>query len=325
MLWQLLTLAAAFAWYAANTLGVRRSIGAVHLPRQLGNLEIAEAVPQRTLRWIAVAVAALLAAATAYTFSDLDHYVALYRQAANIGLTEPVLQRDAAFYLTRLPLLEVLHVLATVSVVLGGLLVFGLYALTGSVTFGGGRVRATPWAHAHLAVLLCALALVIAWGFQLASFQLVGGGGHDNGALTAQKRSSPPKAFMCRLFPPAESASRLIQPKLRPFGPSAVLVITRPWRSALTATWARPFAVVRMMALVCALRKVASSLKSTACGAFADLAQPAVRATIRHAVQIPYLMGPPYLPWLSPSRAANHFQIALLNSRLGGVPVRMAL
>jgi hypothetical protein len=189
VLWQAITFAAAFAWYAAHTFGVQRSIGAVHLPRQLGNLEIAEAVPRRTLRWIALALAATLAVATAYTFSDLDHYVALYRHAGTYGLTEPVLQQDAGFYLARLPLLEALHVLASVSVVLAGGLVVALYALTGSVTFGGGRLRATPYAHAHLAIVLCALALVIAWGFQLSAYQLVGGGGHDAGALNAVDRA----------------------------------------------------------------------------------------------------------------------------------------
>src|SRR5689334_4979775 len=69
--WQAATFLVAFAWFAAHTLGVYASIGAVHLPRRLGNLEIDEAVPGRILRGIAIGTAAVLALACAYTFSDL--------------------------------------------------------------------------------------------------------------------------------------------------------------------------------------------------------------------------------------------------------------
>jgi hypothetical protein len=47
----------------------------------------------------------------------------------------------------------------------------------------------TPHARAHLVALLAVLALVVAWGFQLDAYQLVGGGGSDAGALTAVDRA----------------------------------------------------------------------------------------------------------------------------------------
>jgi hypothetical protein len=188
VLWQVLTALAAFAWYAANTLAVNRSIGSVQLPQRLGNLEIAEAVPRSTLRLIALALAAVLALATAYTFSDLDHYVALYRSAEPVGLVEPVLGRDAAFYLARLPLAELLQLLALISVLMTLLLVAGLYALTGSLGTGRRRLRLTPHARFHMVALLAVLALVLAWGFRLDGLQLVGGGGRDGGALSPVDR-----------------------------------------------------------------------------------------------------------------------------------------
>ncbi len=187
--WQSATFLVALAWFAAHTLGVYASIGAVHLPRRLGNLEIDEAVPSRILRAIAVATAALLAVATAYTFSDLDQYVALARAAAPYGLSEPVLGQDAAFYLAVLPLIEVLHLLATVLVMLASLLVIGLYAITGSLAVSRRRVRITPHARTHLVILLAALALVVAWGFQLDAYQMVAGGGHAQGALSPADKS----------------------------------------------------------------------------------------------------------------------------------------
>ncbi len=188
-LWQATVLVAAFAWYAAHTLGLYRSIGSVHLPRRLGNLEIDEAVPARTLRNIALGIALLLAVATAYTFNDLGEYVALARAAPPLGVTENVLGQDASFYLATLPLLEILHLLATVSVLLTCLLVVGLYMLTGSFTVSRRSVRITPHARAHLMVLLCALALALAWGFHLDTYEVVAGGGHLGGALSGVDRT----------------------------------------------------------------------------------------------------------------------------------------
>lgn len=186
---QLGVLVVSTAWYAAHTLGVYRSIGSVHLPRRVGNLEIAEQVPRRVLRLIALGIAFLLGLATAYSFADLDHLVALYRHVVPLGLTEPVLRRDASFYLARLPLLETLNVLAAISVVLAAMLTVGLYALTGNLTIAQRRLRITPHARTHVILLMSALALVLAWAFHLDAYQLVGGGGSSHGALSAVDRA----------------------------------------------------------------------------------------------------------------------------------------
>jgi hypothetical protein len=186
---QLAVLLATLGWFAATTLGVYRSIGSVHLPHRLGNLEIAEAVPRPVLRGIALAIAAVLALATTYTFADLDHLVALYRHAGRFGMTEPVLGRDAAFYLAKLPLLETLHLLATLSVVLAVALAVGLYALTGSLAVSRRRLQLTPHARTHLTLLLCVLGLLVAWGFCLDALQVVGGGGARGGALSPVDRA----------------------------------------------------------------------------------------------------------------------------------------
>lgn len=188
VLWQAGTLAVLFLWFAAHTFAVYRSIGSVQLPRQLGNLEIAEAVPRRTLRSIALGFALLLALVTTWAFADYDHYVSLYRHSVSLGLRDPILQRDAAFYLARLPLLEVSHLMASIAVLLAAFVVVSLYALTGSFSIARRRVRITPHARIHLVVLLGSLALIIAWGFQLDALQLVAGGGTHNGVMSAVDR-----------------------------------------------------------------------------------------------------------------------------------------
>jgi len=189
LVWQSAAFAAAFVWYGAHLFAVARSIRSVLVPRRLGNIVIAEAVPPRLLRTIAIGSAAVLAVGTAASFGDLDHFVALYRGARAFGLVEPVLGRDAAFYLARLPLIETLHLYAAMATVLAFLLVITLYALTGSITIVDRRPRITPQARGHLVVLLTALALVLAWAFLLDAWRLVGGGGSDAGVLSAADRA----------------------------------------------------------------------------------------------------------------------------------------
>jgi hypothetical protein len=188
-LWQLAVAGAATGWYAIQTLAVYRSIGSVHLPRRVGNLEIAEAVPRRALRWISIAIAVVLGIVTAATFTDVPALVALSASAAPLGLQEPVLARDASFYLARLPLLETLHLAALLMVIFAAFVAAALYAMTGSITFAERRLRMTPHARNHLVALAALLALAVAWGFQLDTYAIVGGGGSAGGALAASDRS----------------------------------------------------------------------------------------------------------------------------------------
>jgi uncharacterized membrane protein (UPF0182 family) len=187
--WQAAVALAATLWYAAQTWAVYRSIGAVHLPRRVGDLEIAEAVPRRTLRWIALGTALLLGVITAMTFSDIPDLVSLYRHAVPLDIREPILGNDVSFYLARMPLLEALHLMALVMVLFGVFVTAALYALTGSITYGDRHLRATPHARSHLVVLVGILALVLAWGFQLDAWGIVGGGGSAQGALDAADRA----------------------------------------------------------------------------------------------------------------------------------------
>jgi uncharacterized membrane protein (UPF0182 family) len=189
LFWELVVGGTAAAWYAAQTLAVYRSIGAVHLPRRVGNLEIAEAVPRRVLRWIALAIAAMLGIVTAATFTDIPSLISLHHAAIPLNLREPVLGRDASFYLAQLPLLETLHLAALLMVLFGAFVASALYAMTGSITVAARRLRMTPHARVHLVALAALLALVLAWGFQLDTFTIVGGGGSAHGALDAADRA----------------------------------------------------------------------------------------------------------------------------------------
>src|SRR6266478_6612235 len=80
----------------------------------------------------------------------------------------------------------------------------------------------------------------------------------------SQKRSSPPKAFMCGCSLPDAINSRLIQPKLAPPGPSAVLVSTRPCHAGATATCAVFDGSCNTTTSVCFCKKAKSSPKLAA-------------------------------------------------------------
>jgi hypothetical protein len=226
LFWQSVTFVVAAAWYCANTLAVYRTIGSVQLPQRIGNLVIAEAVPGRVLRAVALAVGLLLAFATVLSFSDLHRLVALFRHGGQLDPFETILERDAGFYLTRVPLLETIHVAALLSVFIATLVTIGLYAVTGSLSVSGRKLSVTQHVRTHLVILATALALVTAWGFHLDTLRLVGGGGGAEGALTPVDRS-------VRL--PASTALGLV----------ALVVAVG---TGLALRWARPGVVLAMWA-----------------------------------------------------------------------------
>ena len=57
---QALVLLVAIAWITGNLLVVYRAIGSVQMPRRLGDLEIVEAVPRRTLLLTTVLIGVVL-------------------------------------------------------------------------------------------------------------------------------------------------------------------------------------------------------------------------------------------------------------------------
>src|ERR1035437_3004795 len=69
---------------------------------------------------------------------------------------------------------------------------------------------------------------------------------------------------MCGTSLPAAMNSRLIQPKLMPASPPAVLVMTRPCQAGATATLAEPFLSRNTMRSVWLFRNAASSPKLAA-------------------------------------------------------------
>lgn len=162
-----LAFAAAATWSLGNLYLVYRTIGSVHVPRRLGNLEIVEAVPRRYLVAGTVALGLLIAVLVSHRASGWWSSFALLGSKASVQLVDPVLQRDLTYYLFRLPWERTLQgFLATLSAVM--LVVTGaLYALVGAVRVVARRLVVVDWARTHLAGLLVVFALTLAVGFRL--------------------------------------------------------------------------------------------------------------------------------------------------------------
>jgi uncharacterized membrane protein (UPF0182 family) len=162
-------------WCLGNLYLVYRSIGSVHVPRRLGNLEILEAVPRRYLLMAAVAIGLLLAIAFSHGADGWWYVRALAGYRVSLGASDPVLGRDLGYYLYQLPWSRTVHSFITL---LSGVMlaVIGLlYTAVGAVRWTGRRLRVGDLARWHLAGLLAAFALALFWGYRLEPAEYVAG------------------------------------------------------------------------------------------------------------------------------------------------------
>jgi uncharacterized membrane protein (UPF0182 family) len=121
--------------------------------------------------------AAFIAAVLIGLYSASSWATWLYAlHATSFGRTDPILGRDIAFYLFRLPLLELLHGIALATVLLAIAGVAGSHVASGNVALDPIRgVIASGIAKRHLSLLAAALLLVLAFGAWLRIPQLLAG------------------------------------------------------------------------------------------------------------------------------------------------------
>lgn len=183
---QALVLVVAIAWITGNLLIVYRAIGSVQMPRRLGDLEIVEAVPRRTLLIATVLIGVVLGTLLSLGTGEWWRHAVLAAAAPHFGVLDATrLGNDAGYYVSVLPWLDVLQNRTLILVLAALGVVALLYAVIGSLRIRRGRIRASDYARAHLGVLLACLALVIAWGAMLDPAEVVGGfhGPVDQAAL----------------------------------------------------------------------------------------------------------------------------------------------
>jgi len=186
---QAFVLVVAITWIAGNLLWVYRAIGSVQMPRRLGDLEIVEAVPRRTLFAATILLGVILGSVLSLGTGDWWRHVVLAAAPPNFGVPDATkLGHDAGYYVSVLPWFAALQN-RTLILVVGALgIVALLYGIIGSLRISRNRIRATDYARRHLGGLLACLAAVIAWGAALDPAEIVGGlhGTVDQAALTVR-------------------------------------------------------------------------------------------------------------------------------------------
>jgi uncharacterized membrane protein (UPF0182 family) len=153
---------------------VAGSIGGIQIRRRFGNLVIQEKLPAHYIRWgvlVLGGVMGLWIAATIPLDAGIGAYLMI--QAPAWGLQDPVLGRDASFYVFILPGLVRLLAFA----ILMSFLVFSLagagYVSTGELRVSGGRMTLGGPARRHLAVLGAVFLGLMALRFWLSRYMLL--------------------------------------------------------------------------------------------------------------------------------------------------------
>ena len=163
----------ATAWFVLHMLIVVRAVGSVQILRDVGGLQFREVVRPTALKGFALAAGICLGLVTGSTMAVEWRTVLLALHGAPMGMLEPLLSRDAGWYVARLPLWELWHTFALALALLALLAAVMLYAIMGALRLERRRPAINDHARRHLGILLAILALVTAWGFLLRTDTLV--------------------------------------------------------------------------------------------------------------------------------------------------------
>lgn len=178
------TTLAGFVLAFANLYAVRSSIVSLVLPRKLGNIEIAEAVPGRRLTALVFAIAAVLAVLLSLQQDDWT-ILALARIGLPFHERDPFVDRDLGFYVYRLPFERSLFIWAVGALVTVGVVVVLLYAITPSLRWQQGKLYISTYVRRHLAALAALALLLVAWNYRIESLSILSNGSGARGAFSA--------------------------------------------------------------------------------------------------------------------------------------------
>ena len=155
---------------------LRRS-GPLHVKRRLGDLEIAEALPENWVKWTlrgaAVVVGLLVAAPVADT---LARQILAAIHAAPWEESDAILGRDPRFYVFYLPVARGVWSLALSWLVWASLAVGAFFLLSGQIRADGERVHVDDSAKRTLVYLGAGLLVLLSAHFWLSVYEQVSGG-----------------------------------------------------------------------------------------------------------------------------------------------------
>ncbi len=159
---------------------VARRLGALHIKRKFGNLEIAEQVPKQWINGSILGFSALLGLWFGSVVPEgVARSVLLWLSAGDWGMVDPFLGRDLSFFVFTVPVLQAgLTYLLILAFLMLTVVVAG-YAATGAVNLGPKGATVDEAARKHLGVLLAVFLLLLAARSALARAMLLMGGTSD--------------------------------------------------------------------------------------------------------------------------------------------------
>lgn len=173
----------ASCWFSLQALLVARTVATVSVSRQLGNLQLREAVPARFLWMAGIGTGVLLGLITGAGARNWRAPVALAWQGLHYGVVDPLLGEDVGLYVAQLPVWNLAFDFALTLAILGLFLTTMLYVGIGAIKREKGGLQVHPDARKHLGWLLAILALVIASGYLIEPYQIAAGAEVSIGAM----------------------------------------------------------------------------------------------------------------------------------------------
>jgi len=160
--------AVAAALVYGNLRIVSETLGAIQIKRRVGDLEIAEKLPRSYVHWGVAGIALLVGLWFGAAIpSGAGIRTLLWLQSPEWGLADPILGRDASFYVFTLPILGgALTFLLVLAFLLAALCGAG-YAATGSISLEEGNLRIGATPRVHLILLLSVFLALVAARFWL--------------------------------------------------------------------------------------------------------------------------------------------------------------
>ncbi len=131
---------------------------------------------RRVVNYAVLILISLIALMAASASTDAWEIVLKYLHPSSFGSSEPIFGHDISFYVFQLPFYE------SIRYWLWGLIIFAVivsvlvYVFNGSLKsdrFTRTGIRISQYARVHLSLLSAAIALLVAWGFWLARYQLL--------------------------------------------------------------------------------------------------------------------------------------------------------
>lgn len=147
---------------------VAATLGSIQIKRRFGNLEISEQLPRSYVMWGILAISALLGLwVGALVPSGAGLRLLLFFQSPAWGQVDPILQKDLSYYAFVLPVLAAGVTMILVLLFLTVALSVAGYAATGALRWDEGRVGVSDVPRIHLAGLVAAFLLLLAFRFWL--------------------------------------------------------------------------------------------------------------------------------------------------------------